>query len=97
MATNPTPQLLSAPGRTRAASPKPTWSTTTTSGLDAAATAVDEAGALGVHAAACNIANDWRLSIIRTFDAVHGFIQPRLITVMILALFAAAAAMLLFA
>lgn len=97
MSTNPLPQPPSAPDRAHSEAPKPIWSTTTTSGLDAVAAANDEAGALGLHAAACRVATGWRLSLEHGIDVVGAFLRPRLITLVILVGVTGAAATLLFA
>lgn len=96
MATDLLPQSSSASDRTDATARTPTWSTTATSELDATVAANDEA-ALGIHASACKMASEWRLSLAHTFDAAHALTQPRLVTVTFLVLVAAAAAALFFA
>jgi len=72
---------------------KLTWSTTATSEFDAV-TANDEAGALGFHAATCQLANGGLRRVVDTLTAIGSILQARLISVVVVVTLAAAVAVL---
>jgi|GEM_PF-2779172 len=54
---------------------KPIWSTTATSEFNATMAANDEAGALGFHASACQLANGGLRRVVDTLTAIGTVLQ----------------------
>ena len=68
------------------------WSTTATGDLDSTGAANDEVGSLGLHAAACKLANGSSRRVIDMLGTINSFLRSRLISAAVVLSLAAAVA-----